>query len=315
MSKLFRIFEAETIKMDMEKREPKNITMEIKSIYEEKSDEEVFAMLEEAGLRPVMCDTPAPFFENAVPCGKPEFAGDPVMDYTMLPQDIAGLQGVFFCRARGTSMTGVDIHEGDWLRVMTDCQPQDGDHILVYINGDPVVKTFCHDEEGIPWLVPQNSDFVPFRLTDEQNVRFVGVISQVLRQLPRGSYRNCMQQIKQVKAAEMQKQEIEQYQVARAIREIAPMVEIARQWYAVFRTMVDLFVIEEDDYDGFCRLVNEEVPDHGHKPSCTELQRMAIQSFAKSVVLWKESNAPVKGKRFKDYLKIAQRMKELLWEK
>ena len=93
------------------------------------------------------------------------------------------------------------------------------------------------------------------------------------------------------------------------------MVQIARQWYAVYRPMVDLFVIEEDDYDGFCRMVDEEVPEHKHKPTSSELQRMAIQSFAKSVVSWKESNAPVSGKRFKDYLKIAQRTKELLWEK
>ena len=287
----------------------------LKSIYEEKSEEEVFAMMEEAGLRPMVCDTPIPFYENPVACGTPTDVGDPIMEYMMMPQELAGKRGIYFCQATGDSMTGVDIYEDDWLKVTTLVEPQDGDHIIVWIDGEATVKTLFRDDDGTVWLVPQNTKYPPFRLKETQNVRIGGVITNVYRQLPRGRYRDCMQRIKEVKAAEIQKQEIEQHQAAWTIREIAPMVQIARQWYAVYRPMVDLFVVEEDDYDGFCRMVEEEVPEHKHKPTSSELQRMAIQSFAKSVVSWKESNAPVSGKRFKDYLKIAQRTKELLWGK
>ena len=39
---------------------------------------------------------------------------------------------------------------------------------------------------------------------------------------------------------------------------------------------------------------------------------MSVLSFARPVLLWNEKNAPVKGKPFKDYLKIAKAMGDLL---
>ena len=39
---------------------------------------------------------------------------------------------------------------------------------------------------------------------------------------------------------------------------------------------------------------------------------MAIGSFARSIVLWTETDAPVRGKRFETYKKLAQQTKEML---
>ena len=48
-----------------------------------------------------------------------------------------------------------------------------------------------------------------------------------------------------------------------------------------------------------------------------ELQRMAVLSFRKPVRQWPPKDAPVKGKRFKDYQQIGLRMLTLLedWKK
>ena len=54
------------------------------------------------------------------------------------------------------------------------------------------------------------------------------------------------------------------------------------------------------------------VPEHKPLPTIVEMQRLAVQSFSKPVAMWRADNAPVKGKRFKDYLHIAQRTKALL---
>ena len=51
---------------------------------------------------------------------------------------------------------------------------------------------------------------------------------------------------------------------------------------------------------------------HKALPIRAEMQRMAVQSFAKPVALWRAGNAPVQGKRYNDYLKIAQQMMRLL---
>jgi hypothetical protein len=43
-----------------------------------------------------------------------------------------------------------------------------------------------------------------------------------------------------------------------------------------------------------------------------DLQRLDVDSFTKSVVLWDERNAPVQGTRFKKYKEIAKKTEKLL---
>ena len=110
-------------------------------------------------------------------------------------------------------------------------------------------------------------------------------------------------------------EEITEEQVSRAIKAIAPMVELGRQWYAVCRVLEDVKMVPEGDFEGFCQRVRAEVPEHPHLPARDEMVRMAVQSFKKPVSMWNELNAPVQGKRYNDYVKIAERMQELLEEK
>ena len=76
--------------------------------------------------------------------------------------------------------------------------------------------------------------------------------------------------------------------------------------------MADLNVVKDGDYEKFCNMVKVEVPQHSHLPKSDELQRLAMLSFTKPVRYWNAENAPVKGKRFNDYLMIANRTTELL---
>jgi len=79
--------------------------------------------------------------------------------------------------------------------------------------------------------------------------------------------------------------------------------------------MADYSVVGEEDYDAFIERLQTEVPHHEHLPSKVELQRLAIQSFAKPVKNWKPENAPVKGQRYKAYMTIASKTEELLLSK
>ena len=90
------------------------------------------------------------------------------------------------------------------------------------------------------------------------------------------------------------------------IRRVAGDVGVARQWYAVYRALADAGAVSVGDYDTFCRWVAEAVPDHPHMPVRDELQRMAVLSFARPVAQWNPTNAPVRGKRFDDYLRLAR---------
>ena len=92
-------------------------------------------------------------------------------------------------------------------------------------------------------------------------------------------------------------------------------MKIARQWYAVYRIMADYNVVGEEEFDTFIYKVVTEIPHHEHLPSKTELQRLAVQSFAKPVSKWTPNNAPVKGSRYKLYVMIANKTEELLLKK
>ena len=50
---------------------------------------EIFQLLEAQGLRPQLCDTPVPYYEEAAPCVIPSEMGDTVEgEYFLLPRDL-----------------------------------------------------------------------------------------------------------------------------------------------------------------------------------------------------------------------------------
>jgi hypothetical protein len=277
--------------------------------------DQLLELLEKDGRRPMVCDTPIPFYDNIVKCGSPTGVGDIVREVKMVPHTTLSMLHEFFVIAGGDSMEGVSIEDGDILRVKAQPTASDGDVVLAMFDGDSTVKTYCEDEKGQPWLVPQNPKYKAFPMSDADDACIVGVVTEIIKQRPRVKFRDCQTLIQEAKEARDMGEEITEEQVSRAIKAIAPMVEVGRQWYAVCRVLVDVKVVTEGDFEGFCQRVKAEVPEHPHLPARDEMVRMAVQSFKKPVAMWNELNAPVQGKRFKDYLKIAERMQELLEEK
>lgn len=274
--------------------------------------DQLLELLEKDGRRPMVCDTPIPFYDNIVKCGSPTGVGDIVREVKMVPHATLSMLQEFFVVAGGDSMEGVSIEDGDILRVKAQPTANDGDVVLAMFDGDSTVKTYCEDEKGQPWLVPQNPKYKAFPMSDADDACIVGVVIEIIKQRPRVKFRDCQTLIEEAKEARNMGEEITEGQVSRAIKAIAPMVELGRQWYAVCRVLVDVKVVTEGDFEGFCQRVKAEVPEHPHLPARDEMVRMAVQSFKKPVAMWNELNAPVQGKRYKDYVKIAERMQELL---
>lgn len=278
-----------------------------------KDFEKLFESLERLGWEPMVCDTPMTFYDNEVPCGVPNGVGDVVKDEQMIPRKMLTSLDDYAVRAKGDSMIGAGIQDGDVLQVATDMPITDGDVVLAWMDGDYTVKTYCEDKEGHPWLVPQNEEFDAIRMEDHDDAFLVGVITRIHRRVPRIKYRSCMDFIERAqKKGSQQQRGISPVQVSRAIQGVAPMVEVARQWYAVYRVLVDERVWKNGDFKGFCDRVRAEVPEHGHLPVAEDIQRMDVGTFSKAVVYWDEMDAPVQGKRFKRYVEIAQMMDDLL---
>ena len=272
---------------------------------------EVFELLERSGMNPQLCDTPVPYYENEVPAGIPTDPGDIVKgDYIMLPRELLKWDAVFIVKVRGDSMRDAGIMPGDKLQVQVDAVVDDGDIVVASIDGELTVKAFYADEQGQRWLVPCNSAYEPILLREDMNVRLIGKVVGCMKESLRTPFKACAAAVKRAQATGQPAASPQR--VEEAVRAAAPQVKYGRQWYAVYRAMVDRKSVADGDYAGFVGLLREVVPEHTHLPRVIELQRMAVQSFSKPVVLWEKGNAPVAGQRYDDYLRIARIVSEKL---
>ena len=291
--------------------QPKSILND--KIMNEKELRELLARMRECGIHAELCDSPVPVSSNPVKCGMPADVGDVNMDdYFLLPKSMLGLHPEVFIPVSGDSMMNAGYEEGDQLRVRLEQRAMDGDNVLVSVDREFTVKTLFHDESGQMWLVPQNELYDAMLMTEEQDVNIYGVVVGVEKRTPRSSWSLCAKKVSQTKRKMAAAQRLEDWQVDDAIRAISGKVVHARQWYAVYRAMLDCKVADDDTYVAFCDRVADLLPDHAHLPTARELQRMAVGSFSKPVVLWSEKNAPVTGIRFRDYKAIAVAMTDLL---
>lgn len=209
--------------------------------------EEIFQLLERAGMNPMWCDTPVPYFDVNVPAGIPTELGDAVKgEYLMLPASLAGMSPTMVLNVRGDSMRDVGIADHDRIEVLLTPSVNDGDIVVAEVDGECTVKNFFTDEQGDHWLVPSNEAYRPIRLTEEMQVRIVGVVTGIVKSAPRTSYNECVKSIRRVR--EQQGEGVETAlapveRIARAVREVQPLIRQQGHWLAIYRILADAGIV------------------------------------------------------------------------
>lgn len=278
---------------------------------------DIFKLLEERGWNPMLCDTEIPLEENPVRAGLPTGIGNLPSSMIAIPKLLLSMSPEIMIRVMGDSMIDLKIEEGDLAKMRLDKSPKTGDIVVVVIGDEATLKVFHEDENGIRWLIAKNKAkrhiYKPIMLDGRtEDVIICGVVTDVMRSAPRVSYQSIMEELEAAKAEMEVNMDIPPQRVSMMINTVASRIEIGRMWYAIFRVMVDLLLISDKDYEGFCDMVEAEVPNHEHLPSVKEMQRMAVESFAKPTRKWNETFAPVSGKRFVAYKKLAEDAERLL---
>ena len=125
-----------------------------------------------------------PMFLNTVAAGFPS----PAQDYLESSLDLHELlikhpTATFFVRARGDSMRGAAIFDGDILLVDRALQAQHQDIVIASVNGDMTVKRLLLKPE--PMLQAANPKYPSIRLDDSLDFEVFGVVSSVIHQLKR----------------------------------------------------------------------------------------------------------------------------------
>ena len=259
----------------------------------------------------LVCDTPVPYYDMGISCGLPNEMGDVPPEMMLVPGILTMGLNVSMVKARGDSMIGVGIHDGDLLMVESTSHFNNGEVVAAVLDGEEMLKTYYMDEQGRHWLVPANEHYKATLLKEEMNVRFLGRLMWHFNK-PHDTMRNIHAAIAR---SEKKKREIPiltRNDVAYALKRVATIIKTGRQWLAPCRVLMDHSYIATNRYDLFCELVRETLPDHKHLPQAAELQRMAVDCFSKPFEKWTDEKAPVHGKRYQGYYEAGKVMLEEL---
>ena len=160
--------------------------------------DEIFKGLEAQGWNPRLCDFELPYFENKVSCGRPVNIGDLMRATKKMPKGLV-VNSEFMVEAVGDSMKDVNIEDGDIVLVDGNENYYDGDHVLALVDDEYTLKTYHVDENGIPWLIPENDDYLDCARKITENDWIVGVVTGTFKKQVRTSYNSCHNRLQRAK--------------------------------------------------------------------------------------------------------------------
>ena len=92
-------------------------------------------------------------------------------------------ESTFYGRVDGDSMIDAGICHGDIAVIDRSLEPQNGDIVVGYINGEFTIKRLdlSHKEDGYIELCPANKDFKPIRIDENDQFEVWGVVVWTIR--------------------------------------------------------------------------------------------------------------------------------------
>lgn len=122
-----------------------------------------------------------PLYLHTVAAGHPVDSTSPVEEYFDLPQYmIAHPAETYAVKARGDSMVGAGIEEGDILIVDRNLEAQHKNIVIASVNGEQTVKRLWL-EKGKTSLMPSNSYYESIEITKGMDFQIQGVVVWVIR--------------------------------------------------------------------------------------------------------------------------------------
>ena len=93
-----------------------------------------------------------------VACGLPVYAEENVEEYYTLPESVLGRGEYYVLRAKGDSMIGAGISDGDSILVRRESVASYGDIVVALIGDEATLKRYYPTESGVV-LHPENPDY------------------------------------------------------------------------------------------------------------------------------------------------------------
>ena len=95
---------------------------------------------------------------GTVSCGIPKFAEENIEEYVCLPESLFGRGEFFLLRARGDSMTGAGIEDGDLVLIRQQSTAEYNQIVVALVEDEATLKRFRPKEDHI-CLHPENNRY------------------------------------------------------------------------------------------------------------------------------------------------------------
>lgn len=220
-----------------------------------------------------------------------------------LPRSLAhGLNIVV--RVENEDMADFDIHDGDELLVKLQSSARTDDIVLIEHEGEILVRAYYRDKDAC-YLVPRSAEQ---SLILAEDATIIGCVRKIMHDnLRANSYesRKIVEQHK-FKASKV----ITDDMLHIALSAIAESIKTKRQWFAVYRVLVDNNVIYDSDWTTFLDLVSQYTT-HSNL-DVDDLRRLNVMCFARPFAKWSREKSPA-PKVYNDYVTIAKSFMNLLY--
>lgn len=122
-----------------------------------------------------------PVVEGGISAGFPSPAED-FMDTSIDLNKILikNKEATFFGRVKGNSMMDSGIHDGDLLIIDKSLKPENNKIAVCFIDGEFTVKRI-KIEKDIIWLMPENKDYKPIKVTKDNEFIVWGIVTTVIK--------------------------------------------------------------------------------------------------------------------------------------
>lgn len=139
----------------------------------------------ETDLSRVMTEiTPVARYESTVSCGVPTEVNVEPAEVLPLPTALVGDGKFFILTAKGDSMTGIGVVDGDLIVVREQSTCRNGDYAVVFVDGrETLLKTVTYLPEQKAYLLHAENPDYPDRI--EKNAVIQGVAVKVIKNLER----------------------------------------------------------------------------------------------------------------------------------
>jgi DNA polymerase V len=122
-----------------------------------------------------------PMITGGISAGFPS----PALDFIDLTIDlnkqlIKHPSSTFYGRVKGLSMKDAGISDGDLLVIDKSLEPKNGKIAVCFIDGEFTIKRIKLEKDCC-WLMPENKDYTPIKVTEENDFLVWGIVTHVIK--------------------------------------------------------------------------------------------------------------------------------------